>query len=90
MKNEMDKVLQILDKKGFKFDFDRMQVLVTDFFTGLMPIVTYVLYKEDWMAHYQLEEQELRERFYKAYDATHLEYHRSAMKLLEEMFAKKS
>ena len=90
MKNEMGKVLKVLEKKGLQIEVDRMQVIVTDFFTGLMPIVNYVLYKEDWMAHYRIDEQEMRERFFKAYDATHLEYHRGGMKLLEKMIAKKT
>ena len=90
MKNEADKILKILENKGIQIEFDRMQVLVTDFFTGLMPIVNYVLYKDDWMTHYQIDEQEIRERFFKAYDATHLEYHRGGMKLLEKMISKKT
>lgn len=90
MKNESDKFLKILESKCIQIEFDRMQVLVTDFFTGLMPIINYVLYKEDWMAHYRIDEQEMRERFFKAHDATHLEYHRAGMKLLKEMLLKKS
>lgn len=89
MKNESGKILQILESKGIQVEFDSMQVLVTDFFTGLMPVVNYVLYKDDWMAHYQIDEQEMRERFFKAYDATHLEYHRAGMNVLKEMLSKK-
>lgn len=89
MKNETDKVLQAIEKRDSRLEFDRMQILVTDFFTGLMPIVNYVLYKDEWKAHYQIDEQELRDRFFKAYDATHLEYHRSGMKLVEKILKKK-
>lgn len=89
MKNETDKVLQAIEKRDSRLEFDRMQILVTDFFTGLMPIVNYVLYKDEWKAHYQIDEQELRDCFFKAYDATHLEYHRSGMKLVEKILKKK-
>ena len=89
MKNEIDRVLQVLEKRGIRLEFDRMQIIVTDFFTGLMPIVNYVLYKDKWKAHYPIDEQELRERFLEAYDATHLEYHRRGMKLVEKMLKKK-
>lgn len=88
MKNEVDRALQIFEKRGIRLEFDRMQIIVTDFFTGLMPIVNYVLYKDEWKAYYQIDEQELRERFFEAYDATHLEYHRRGMKLMEKMLKK--
>jgi TetR/AcrR family transcriptional regulator len=50
------------------------QDLVTEFFTGLMPIVTFVLLKEPWKVLYRQDEIELRHMFRTALKETHIRY----------------
>jgi hypothetical protein len=58
--------------------------MVADFFTGMMPIFLYVLYKDQWCEHYQIEEKQFKERFKRAFEMTHLAYHKTLLKELSE------
>jgi TetR/AcrR family transcriptional regulator len=48
--------------------------LVFEFFTGLVPIIMFVLLKEPWKQLYEQDEVELRNMFIKAFKATHLHH----------------
>ncbi len=52
------------------------QMLVTEFFTGVMPLLAYVVFKDKWCDHFHVTKKEL-ERFYnRAMEMTHMAYHR--------------
>jgi TetR/AcrR family transcriptional regulator len=50
------------------------QVMVTEFFTGIMPCINFVVFHEKWMERFGIDEPELRERFFKAFLGTHMEH----------------
>jgi TetR/AcrR family transcriptional regulator len=50
------------------------QDMITEFFTGLMPIVMFVLLKEPWKELYRQDEVELRQMFRNALKETHIRY----------------
>jgi AcrR family transcriptional regulator len=79
MKQEEDRIKAILKERGFRMDYDRMEALVSDFFTGLLPLFNFVLYKDEWMAHYGIGEEELLEKFTNVFMITHLSYHKVVM-----------
>ena len=84
IQDEAQKLLNLMDAKGYNIrsNYDRIQGVVTDFFTGFMPILNFVIYKENWKNHYQMSEKEIRERFYTAFQYTHLAYHQTMIKEL--------
>jgi hypothetical protein len=83
LKQEEEHIKTILRKKGFATDYDRMEGLISDFFTGLMPLFTFVLYREEWMAHYGITEEELTEKFVDVFMITHLSFHKYVMDRLK-------
>jgi AcrR family transcriptional regulator len=57
---------------------DKESAMVLEFFTGIMPVLSYVVYHEAWMERFGMEERELRERFIEAFTGTHFQYSASA------------
>lgn len=53
---------------------DDGDVMVMEFFTGIMPILSYVVYHEAWMERFGVPEEVLRERFIVAFLGTHGAY----------------
>jgi AcrR family transcriptional regulator len=64
--------------KGSK---DNAQIMITEFFTGVMPCINFVVYHEKWMEKFNIPEPELRERFFNAYLGTHIEHTLNSYKL---------
>jgi TetR/AcrR family transcriptional regulator len=62
---------------------DARQSLVTEFFTGFLPFIMFVLLKEPWKRLYDQDEAELREMFLKAFEATHIRYTLDLLKTAE-------
>ena len=59
----------------------QQQMLVTEFFTGVMPFVCYIVFKDKWCEHFNLTENELKGYFDIAMQETHEQHH---MKKQEE------
>jgi len=74
IKNE---IMEILQQRGVSTDYDQKLILIADFFTGLIPLFSYTLYKDQWCKHYKISEKELRDKFFQAYAMTHLSYHKT-------------
>jgi len=72
---EIEYIRREYNAKGLKFPEDKHELLVMEFFTGLMPFLAYALYKEQWENLYNVSEEELRETFYRVYVKTHLAAH---------------
>ncbi|MFO7890758.1 MAG: TetR/AcrR family transcriptional regulator [bacterium] len=77
IKNEEEKIIELLKKRGISTDYDKTLSLIADFFTGLIPLFSYTLYKDQWMKHYNVDEEEFKEKFFQAFAMTHLAYHKT-------------
>jgi hypothetical protein len=55
-------------------DIEPAQARVTEFFTGLMPVIMFVLISKPWEKLYGQDESELTKMFIKAFDETHVRY----------------
>lgn len=53
---------------------DRSKAMVTEFFTGIMPLLDYVAYHEIWMDRYSIDEATLRKQFVASFLGTHFAY----------------
>ena len=56
------------------------QMLVTEFFTGVMPLLAYVLLRERWCEHFKVPEDKMKKYFGRAMDMTHHAYHKKMRK----------
>lgn len=73
--SEMENIRKAYEAKGLSFPVDKQELLITEFFTGLMPLFSYALYKDEWERFYNISEEELREKFYQSFKKTHLAAH---------------
>ena len=51
------------------------EYFVYEFFTGFIPFIMYVIFKDKWMKYFNMEEKELMKYFMKAFKNTHIEGH---------------
>lgn len=74
---EVDTLVERFKEKGFNLSDKKEQLMVTEFFTGIMPIFNYIVFKDKWCRFFQVTRDELRSAFIEAYRATHIAYHLS-------------
>jgi AcrR family transcriptional regulator len=51
--------------------------LVAEFFTGVVPMLCYVLFRDSWCRHFGVSREELKQHFSRAMEMTHEAYHRT-------------
>ena len=54
---------------------NKQQYLVHEFFTGLMPIITFVALQDKWCEHFQCDREKLLDLFMDVFVTTHLKNH---------------
>lgn len=75
LEKEIHEMIQSMKKKGYNISDQREQLMVTEFFTGIMPIINYVVFKDKWSRYFNVDPQNLKAFFISAYSATHISYH---------------
>ena len=68
-------VIRDLQARGFSLDADREQRMVTEFFTGIVPEVCFLVFREKWSRHFGIPEPRLNELFRRAIQETHDTHH---------------
>ncbi len=53
---------------------NKPQAMITEFFTGILPILDYVAYHEIWMDRFGIDEASLRASFIESFLGTHFAY----------------
>jgi AcrR family transcriptional regulator len=64
--------------KGVTLDEDVTQMWMTEFFTGSVPIMVYVIYRSRWAKFFNVDKEVLDGMFVNAFDETHIEHHRKS------------
>jgi len=66
---EIQKYLEIPEK-------EKQQMFVTEFFTGVIPFINYIVFKDNWCKHFNISEIELKNYFVNAMEVTHEQHHK--------------
>ena len=75
---DREKVVSELKKHGMEAGEDLQPFIVTEFFTNIIPIVSYIVFKDKWCRAFNIEPSTLRDLFVEAFKSTHLAYHKAA------------
>ena len=51
--------------------------LVAEFYTGVVPMLCYILFQDAWCRHFRVSREQLRKSFNQAMEMTHEAYHRT-------------
>ena len=51
--------------------------LVAEFFTGVIPMLCYILFQDSWCRHFEVSREQLKSYFNRAMEMTHEAYHRT-------------
>jgi AcrR family transcriptional regulator len=80
MKRQTGKQLvELVDEargKGITLDKEVTQMWVTEFFTGSIPMIIYIVYRNRWAKFFGIDTEILDNMFINAFDETHIEHHR--------------
>ena len=81
MGSEVDTLLKLFSEKGYdlKNTFNRKQMMVTEFFTGFIPVINYVIFSEEWCRSFAMSMDELKKWFYFSFKMTHVAYHKAML-----------
>jgi len=71
----IEELVRKMEEKGMSFDEDKKQWLMTEFFTGLMPIITYTFFKPNLMERLNVTSDEIDHYFMHSLIETHLPTH---------------
>ena len=72
---DIEKYIQSMKNRGFHMSDDKEQMMVTEFFTDIIPILSYVVFKDKWSRLFKVDKARLKDMFFEAYSSTHLAYH---------------
>ncbi len=75
MSGEINELRNIYKEKGVTFPGDEIQLMVTEFFTGVLPVVNFAMFKDELSSQFNINQEELRQKFIAAYKMTHIAYH---------------
>lgn len=67
--------LESARSEGFVVDEQMDQIMVTEFFTNIIPVISYIVFKDKWCRSFDVSKDNLREMFFKAYHSTHIDHH---------------
>jgi TetR/AcrR family transcriptional regulator len=72
---EVKSIRKAYENKGLHFAMNEQELLVMEFFTGFMPLISYALYRDEWEKFYSISKEDLREQFSQSFKKTHLAAH---------------
>jgi len=70
----MERMFGLVGHLDSTTEHERADLMITEFFTGIMPLLNYVAYHELWMEQYGIDEATLRSRFIASFLGTHFAY----------------
>lgn len=77
IEKELEHVKKAYENKGLVFPYSKKELVVMEFFTGIMPIFNYAVYFDMLADFYGMSESEIKDYFLKAFRLTHLSAHQN-------------
>jgi len=75
MSGEIENLRESYQKKGVEFPGDVDEVLVAEFFTGVLPMLNFILFKDKFGSYFDIDQEKLEKDFIKVFKKTHYNYH---------------
>ena len=69
-------IIEMLKERGLHTDVDIDEAAIADFFTGMIPMISFIVYRDKWSEHFNIDMEELKKKFFNAFRITHLAYHK--------------
>ena len=58
-------------------DYDEGERLIAEFFTGVIPLFSYICFKTSWLNYFNIQEKEFNKFFLEVITNSHIEYHKN-------------
>lgn len=69
-------IIEMLKERGLHVDVDIDEAVIADFFTGMIPMISFIVYRDRWSKHFNIDMKELKKKFFNVFRITHLAYHK--------------
>ncbi|MBN2091673.1 TetR/AcrR family transcriptional regulator [candidate division KSB1 bacterium] len=73
----IQQLIQHFEKRGLTVQVDRVQMAITEFFTGSLPLINFIVYRDKWCQYFNISPEEMQQKFFKAFLSTHWAQHHS-------------
>jgi AcrR family transcriptional regulator len=70
-------LIQTFESRGLTVQVDRAQMAITEFFTGSLPLINFIIFRDKWCQYFKISPEEMQQKFYKAFLSTHWAQHHS-------------
>ena len=77
MSDEAEQIAQLFRDRGFNIDnIDMDEAMIADFFTGMIPMISFIVYHDEWSRYFSIAPEELKKKFFTVFLTTHMAYHK--------------
>jgi AcrR family transcriptional regulator len=77
MSEESEMLRKTFKDMGMNVDaIDADEQRIADFFTGFVPLISFLVYSDKWSKYFNIDEEELRRKFLAVFQITHMAYHK--------------
>lgn len=73
----IQQLIRNFEKRGLTVQIDRAQMAITEFFTGSLPLINFIVFRDKWCQYFNISPEEMQQKFYKAFLSTHWAQHHS-------------
>jgi AcrR family transcriptional regulator len=81
---EGEKMKELFANLGYSLDdIDVDEAIVADFFTGMVPMISFIVYRDKWSKYFNIDPDDLREKFFSVFQITHLAYHKTQLEKMK-------
>ncbi|MFC1713179.1 TetR/AcrR family transcriptional regulator [Candidatus Poribacteria bacterium] len=78
-----EEIMKMFEERGISVDVDMDEARIGDFFTGMIPMLNFIVYRHDWSKHFGIDPAELKQKFFRIFRITHLAYHKVQQEEME-------
>ncbi len=68
-------IMEMFEEGGVSVGVDMDEALIGEFFTGMIPMLNFIVYRHDWSKHFGIDPEELKQKFFRIFRITHLAHH---------------
>lgn len=73
----IQQLIRNFEKRGLAVQVDRTQMAITEFFTGSLPLINFIVFRDKWCHYFNISSAEMQQKFFKAFLSTHWAQHHS-------------
>ncbi|ACL70219.1 TetR/AcrR family transcriptional regulator [Halothermothrix orenii] len=75
MGSEIERITEVFTSMGLEVPEDKQYMLVGEFFTGILPMIGFVIFKDNFSNYFGTDPDKIKDHFKKVFKKSHLGFH---------------